>query len=81
MYPIEVKSGKRYTTTSLNRFVEKYKSRIGERAGATISVMRLKIVECRRSGADITKVTISPSVFRRNADSSINGDQKMSMFR
>ena len=30
MYPIEVKSGKRYTTTSLKRFMEKYKSRIGE---------------------------------------------------
>ena len=30
MYPIEVKSGKKYTTTSLNRFMEKYKSRIGE---------------------------------------------------
>ena len=30
MYPIEVKSGKKYTTTSLNRFSEKYKSRIGE---------------------------------------------------
>ena len=30
MYPIEVKSGKKYTTTSLNRFSEKYKTRIGE---------------------------------------------------
>ena len=30
MFPIEVKSGKRYTTTSLKRFMEKYKSRIGE---------------------------------------------------
>ena len=30
MYPIEVKSGKKYTTTSLNRFIEKYKTRIGE---------------------------------------------------
>ena len=30
MYPIEVKSGKKYTTASLNRFNEKYKSRIGE---------------------------------------------------
>ena len=30
LYPIEVKSGKKYTTTSLNRFMEKYKSRIGE---------------------------------------------------
>lgn len=30
MYPIEVKSGKKYTTASLNRFIEKYKSRIGE---------------------------------------------------
>ena len=30
LYPIEVKSGKKYTTTSLNRFTEKYKSRIGE---------------------------------------------------
>jgi hypothetical protein len=30
MYPIEVKSGKKYTTTSLNRFMEKYKTRIGE---------------------------------------------------
>lgn len=27
---IEVKSGKRYTTASLNRFNEKYKLRIGE---------------------------------------------------
>jgi len=30
MYPIEVKSGKKYTTASLNRLNEKYKSRIGE---------------------------------------------------
>ena len=30
MYPIEVKSGKKYTTASLDRFNEKYKSRIGE---------------------------------------------------
>ena len=30
MYPIEVKSGKNYTTASLNKFIEKYKSRIGE---------------------------------------------------
>ena len=30
MYPIEVKSGKKYTTSSLERFTEKYKSRIGE---------------------------------------------------
>lgn len=30
IYPIEVKSGKRYTTTSLNAFREKYKARIGE---------------------------------------------------
>ena len=30
MYPIEVKSGKKYTTTSLSRFREKYKTRIGE---------------------------------------------------
>ena len=30
MYPIEVKSGKQYKTTSLNNFREKYKSRIGE---------------------------------------------------
>ena len=30
MYPIEVKSGKKYTTASLNRFNEKYKSRIDE---------------------------------------------------
>ena len=30
MYPIEVKSGKKYTTNSLKRFMEKYKSRIGE---------------------------------------------------
>ncbi|MBR3306737.1 MAG: ATP-binding protein [Lachnospiraceae bacterium] len=30
MYPIEVKSGKKYTITSLNRFIEKYRSRIGE---------------------------------------------------
>lgn len=30
MYPIEVKSGERYTTKSLLRFKEKYKSRIGE---------------------------------------------------
>ena len=30
MYPIEVKSGKKYTTTSLDRFNEKYKSRISE---------------------------------------------------
>ena len=29
MYPVEVKSGKNYTTTSLLRFREKYKSRIG----------------------------------------------------
>lgn len=29
IYPIEVKSGVRYTTTSLERFREKYKSRIG----------------------------------------------------
>lgn len=28
MHPIEVKSGKRYSTTSLNRFIEKYRSRI-----------------------------------------------------
>lgn len=30
MYPIEVKSGKRYTSKSLKRFQEKYKDRIGE---------------------------------------------------
>lgn len=30
IYPIEVKSGKRYKTTSLNRFREKYNKRIGE---------------------------------------------------
>ena len=30
IYPIEVKSGKRYSTTSLNAFIEKYKDRIGE---------------------------------------------------
>lgn len=30
MFPIEVKSGKQYTTTSLTRFREKYKNRIGE---------------------------------------------------
>ncbi len=30
MYPIKVKSGKKYTITSLTRFIEKYKSRIGE---------------------------------------------------
>ena len=30
MFPIEVKSGKKYTLTSLIRFSEKYKSRIGE---------------------------------------------------
>ena len=30
MYPIEVKSGKKYTTASLNRFIEKYKTGIGE---------------------------------------------------
>lgn len=30
IYPIEVKSGKRYTTTSLSAFREKYKNRIGE---------------------------------------------------
>lgn len=30
MYPIEVKSGKNYTTKSLGRFMEKYKERIGE---------------------------------------------------
>ena len=30
MYPIEVKSGKQYTVTSLTRFREKYKKRIGE---------------------------------------------------
>ena len=30
IYPIEVKSGKRYTTTSLIRFKEKFNSRIGE---------------------------------------------------
>lgn len=29
MYPIEVKSGKNYTTTSLNRFIDKYRSGIG----------------------------------------------------
>ncbi len=29
IYPIEVKSGKRYTTTSLTNFCEKYKKRIG----------------------------------------------------
>ena len=29
MYPIEVKSGKTYSLTSLNRFIEKYKQRIG----------------------------------------------------
>lgn len=28
--PIEVKSGDRYQTTSLNRFIEKYKDRISE---------------------------------------------------
>lgn len=28
--PIEVKSGKKYTTKSLNRFKEKYSNRIGE---------------------------------------------------
>ena len=30
IYPIEVKSGVKYTTTSLVRFTEKYKNRIGE---------------------------------------------------
>ncbi len=30
MFPIEVKAGKKYTTTSLNYFREKYKARIGE---------------------------------------------------
>ena len=30
IFPIEVKSGKRYRTTSLTRFREKYKNRIGE---------------------------------------------------
>ena len=30
MYPIEVKSGTNYTTQSLLKFREKYKSRIGE---------------------------------------------------
>jgi len=30
MYPIEVKSGKRYTTKSLSRFKDKYSERIGE---------------------------------------------------
>lgn len=30
MFPIEVKSGKRYSTKSLNNFMEKYKRRIGE---------------------------------------------------
>lgn len=30
IYPIEVKSGKQYKTTSLNNFREKYKNRIGE---------------------------------------------------
>lgn len=29
IYPIEVKSSERYTTTSLSRFIEKYKQRIG----------------------------------------------------
>lgn len=30
IYPIEVKSGKRYTTTSLNEFVQRFNSRIGQ---------------------------------------------------
>jgi hypothetical protein len=30
IFPIEVKSGKRYSIRSLTRFQEKYKSRIGE---------------------------------------------------
>ena len=30
MFPIEVKSGKRYSTKSLNDFMQKYKERIGE---------------------------------------------------
>lgn len=30
MFPIEVKSGKKYTTTSLDNFRLKYKARIGE---------------------------------------------------
>ena len=30
MFPIEVKLGKQYKTTSLNNFREKYKERIGE---------------------------------------------------
>lgn len=30
MFPIEVKSGKRYSTTSIDNFREKYKNRIGE---------------------------------------------------
>ena len=30
MYPIEVKSGKRYTVKSLKKFQEKYHERIGE---------------------------------------------------
>ena len=29
MFPIEVKSGKRYSTVSLNNFMKKYKERIG----------------------------------------------------
>lgn len=30
IYPIEVKSGKKYTTVSLDNFIEKYKKRIGD---------------------------------------------------
>ena len=30
IFPIEVKSGKKYQTKSLDKFVEKYKDRIGE---------------------------------------------------
>jgi len=30
IYPVEVKSGDRYSTTSLLRFREKYRNRIGE---------------------------------------------------
>ena len=43
-------------------------------------VMRLKIVEYRKSGLVIMKETKNLSVFRKNADLSFSGNQKILMF-
>ena len=43
--------------------------------------MLLRIVVCKKFGLGIMKAIPSPSAYRKNADSSISGDQKMWMCR